>query len=117
MSSNYDKLDLMADLIEPAGRIISDKAWAVKWTQGDKYGAIREAIKGHKDDIVEILARVEGVEPEAYEIDGVRLFFKLAAMLNRPDLETATGLFTQQDQKGEGASSGPATRNIEDGAQ
>lgn len=113
--TNEDKLELFADLLEPAGALIQDREWAAKWLAGDRFGAIRAAIKNHKAEIVEILARIEGVEPEAYRIDGVALFFKLVQMFDRPDLEMVNGLFTSRDQNGEGASSGPATANTGDG--
>jgi len=113
---NFDKLDLFADLIEPAGAILADKEWAQKWQNGDRTGAIKAAIKGHKAEIVEILARIDGVEPEDYQIDGLALFMRLVAMFNRPDIE-ATVLFTQQAQNVDGASSGPVTENTKDGAK
>lgn len=115
--TNDDKLELFADVLEPAGRIISDKAWALKWQTGDRIGAIREAIKSHKADIVEILARIDGVEPAEYQIDGLALFMRLVTLLNRPDLEPMSGLFTSQAQNGDKESSGPATANTEDGAK
>jgi hypothetical protein len=109
--TNDDKLELFADVLEPAGRIIADKAWALKWQAGDRIGAIREAIKGHKADIVEILARIDGAEPAQYQIDGLALFMRLVTLFNRPDLEPMTGLFTSQAQNGDKESSGPATGN------
>lgn len=116
MRTNEDKLELFADIIEPAGKIVSDRKWAQMWQDGDYTGAIRAAIKGHKREIIEILARVDGVDPQEYDIDGVRLFFKLAAMLNRPDISPVTGLFTSQAQSAAAASSGPATANIKESA-
>lgn len=116
MRTNEEKLDLFADLLEPAYAVISDKEWAKKWQDGDRTGAIKAAIKSHKPEIVEMLARIEGVEPSEYKIDGLALFFKIAAMLNRPDIELANGLFTLQGQNGESASSGSATGNTKDGA-
>jgi len=115
--SNEEKLDLFADIIEPAYAVISDREWAQKWQDGDRAGAIRTAVKNHKPEIVEILARVEGVEPGAYEIDGLALFMKLVTMFNRPDIDVANGLFTQQGQNDESAYSGSATVNTGDGAQ
>lgn len=117
MRTNDDKLELFADVLEPAGRIIADKAWALKWQAGDRIGAIREAIKGHKAEIVEILARIDGVEPEEYQIDGMALFMRLVSMFNRPDLEPMSGLFTSRAQNGDKESSGPATENTGDGAK
>jgi hypothetical protein len=117
MRSNEDKLELFADLLEPAAAIIADKAWAQEWQAGNRAGAIKAAIRGHKKEIIEILARIEGKDPEKYQIDGLGLFIKLAAMFNRPDIEMVDGLFTAQGQTDESASSGSATGNIEDGAK
>lgn len=114
MRSNDEKLEMFADVLEPAGRIIADKAWALKWQAGNRIGAIREAIKGHKADIVEILARIDGVDPAQYQIDGLALFMRLVTLLNRPDLEPMSGLFTSQAQNDDKESSGPATENTKD---
>ena len=57
------------------------------------------------------------MEPGEYQIDGLGMFIKLAAMFNRPDLEMVNGLFTLQAQTGDGASSGSATDNTQDGAK
>lgn len=112
---NSDKLDLFADILEPAGAIIADKAWAKEWQAGNRIGAIRAAIKGHKEEIVEILARIDGKDPENYTIDGLSLFARLVSMFNRPDMEAVEGLFTSRGQSEGVAGSGPATVNIEDG--
>lgn len=115
--TNEEKLDLFADLLEPIGAIVMDKAWAVKWQAGDRFGAIREAIKGHKAQVVEILARIEGADPAAYTIDGMALFIKLAMMFNRPDLDGMAGsLFTSQRPTAGDGPSGAATETTGDGA-
>lgn len=115
--TNAQKLELFADLLEPVGAIIMDKAWAVKWQAGDKFGAIRAAIKGHTDQVVEILARIEGKDPATYQIDGMALFIKLTAMFNRPDLDGMAGsLFTSQPQTAGDGPSGAATETTGDGA-
>ena len=110
--SNEDKLELFADILEPAGAIYEDKTWAMQWQAGERIAAIRSLIKNHKAEIVEILARIDGVEPAEYRIDGVSLFVRLYNLFNRPDLEPVTGLFTSQAQSGGGESSGPAMENI-----
>ena len=115
--TNEEKLELFADLLEPAGALILDREWAAKWNDGDKFGAIRAAIKNHKAEIVEILARIEGKNPEAYQIDGVALFFRLVQMFNRPDIEMVNGLFTSAAQNGVSAPSGPVTANTGDGGR
>lgn len=115
--TNEEKLDLFADLLEPVAEIIMDKAWASRCQAGDRIGAIREAIKGHKPQVVEILARIEDKDPATYQIDGMALFIKLAVMFNRPDLEGMAGsLFTSQPQTAGDGPSGAATGNTGDGA-
>lgn len=115
--TNEDKLELFADLIEPAAKLLTDPDWLRLWQTGDRFAAIRAAIKGHKKEIVEILARIDGKTPEHYTIDGVALFIRLAAMFNRPDMDdTVAGLFTSQAQSAAPASSGPATATTGEGA-
>lgn len=113
--ANYDKIDLFADILEPVAAIVADKSWIADFQQGNKIKAIQTAIKGHKRELVEIFARIEGKDPDTYEIDGVGLFFRLARMLNRPDLDV-NDLFTSQDQSADAAPSGPATPNTGDAA-
>ena len=114
--TNEEMLDVFADILEPAAAILTDREWARRYQSGDKAGAIRAAIKTHKREIVEILARFEGRDPAEYRIDPVSIFVRIASAFNRPDLEFVDGLFTSQAQSGEGAPSGPATENIEGGA-
>ena len=114
--TNEDKLELFADILEPAAAILTDETWALEWQAGNRASAIRAAVKNHKAEIVEILARIDGEDPEHYEIDGMRLFLRLYGMFNRPDLEGVEGLFTSRDQSAAAASSGPVTENTgEDG--
>ena len=115
--TNEEKLELFADLLEPVGAILSDEVWARLWYQGDRFGAIRAAIKGHTEQVVEILARIEGEDPATYQIDGMAMFFKLAALFNRPDLDGMAGsLFTSQPQTADDGPSGAATETTRDGA-
>ena len=116
--TNEEKLDLFADLLEPVATILSDKELSETWRQGKRIRAIRQVIKAHKAEVVEVLARIEGVEPETYTINGMALLLKLTALMNRPDVnEMVDGLFTSQDRNGESASSGPAMETIGGGAQ
>ena len=111
--TNEEMLDLLADILEPAARIIEDRSWARAWQAGSRAQALRLAIKNHKAEIVEILARVDGQEPAEYSIDPVAMFVRLANAFNRPDLEgMSDSLFTSRAQSGGGAPSGPATRDI-----
>lgn len=113
MRTNEEKLDLFADILEPAAAIAADKTWMAEFTAGNKIKAIQTAIRGHKRELVDIFARIEGEDPATYQIDGVSLFFRLARLTNRPDLDI-NDLFTSQAQKDGSEFSGPATANTGD---
>ena len=106
--SNEDKLDLLAELIEPAGEILSDQAALAAWRDGDRRGGLQRLIRGHKGAIIEILARLEGRDPAEYELDGGALLLKLLARWNGLK-ELAEALFPLPAQSADAGRSGPAT--------
>ena len=71
------------------------------------------AIKGHKKDVIELLAGLECKKPEEYvkEIGILTLPAKLLEILNDPELQD---LFTSRGQNTEDESSGSATENTEE---
>lgn len=114
--NNEQKLELLADLIEPMSKILSDKditdpiAKSSKpWTE-----IISLALKKHSAEIIEIMANIEGVPVEEYQINILALPIKLMAFVNKPEVQE---LFTGQGQKIGNESSGSATENTEDGAK
>lgn len=112
--TNDEALDLFADLLEPAAEIIGDKEVADILKSGDKpIKAIKVAIKKHKSAVVEVLARIDGVEPSKYEVNVLTLPVKLIELLNRPEVQE---LFTSQGQENAAGSFGSVTENTEDGA-
>lgn len=118
MRTNEEKLELFADLLEPVTDILSDPDVAAAWRSEKTVKAIRMTIRGHAREIVEVLALIEGADPEKYEINGLALLLKLIDLLNRPDVkQMVDGLFTLQGQIGEGAPSGPAMPNTGDGVK
>lgn len=102
-------LELIADIIEPATEILADPA--IKEAFGrSKMAAIKVAIKNHKNAIKEIVARLDGKNPEEYHFTALSLPIKLLSMFNDPDLQQ---LFTFSGQtEGENACSS-ASENIE----
>lgn len=70
-------------------------------------------LKGHKGDIIAILAAIRGVSPEKYaqELNLAKLFSDLAELLT--DLEFG-GLFPSPGQREEPRPSGDALASIED---
>ncbi len=116
MTNNDDKLEMFADLIEPAAEIFSDKE--IKKLSDAKANKARIAavlIKNHKSAVIQILARLEGEDPDKYIVPGpFALAGKILKLLNDPEI---VGLFTSQGQNATAASSGSATVNTEDGAK
>ena len=103
-------LDLLADLIEPAGEIMSDKEIGEVFKK-NRLKAIGLAIKNHKKAVLKIMATMDGVPVEEYKCNVFTLPFKLLELLNEPDL---IQLFTYQGQTGDAISSGSASENTEE---
>lgn len=111
--TNEEQLDLFADLIEPVGEIVADKAVRDTLAAKKTAAAAKYAIKNHKSAVIEILARLDGVEPEEYRVPGpLGLAAKLLALLNTKEFSE---VFIGREQKNAAESSGPATENIGDG--
>lgn len=112
--TNEEQLELFADLLEPAAEIIGDTEVGEVFQKGGKpIAAVKLAIKNHKAAVVEILARLDGVDPKEYEVPGpLTLSLKLFKLFSTPEV---TELFTGQSQS-VAASGGSATENIGDGA-
>ena len=103
-------LDVLADLIEPAGEIMSDKEIGEVFKE-NKFKAIGLAIKNHKKAVMQILATMDGVPVDEYKCNVFSLPVKILELLNDPDL---VQLFTYQGQTGDAKSSGSASENIEE---
>jgi hypothetical protein len=70
---NEDAIDVLADLIEPAGEIFSDTE-ILQSIRNDKTKiahTVRLALKKHNKAVVEILAVLNGMDVEAYKKTGL----------------------------------------------
>ena len=103
-------LDILADLIEPAGEIMTDKEIGEVFKE-NRFRAIGLAIKNHKKAVMQILATMDGVPVEEYKCNVFTLPVKILELLNDPDM---IHLFTYQGQTGAASSSGSASESIED---
>ena len=103
-------LDILADLIEPAGEIMSDKQIGDVFKE-NRFKAIGLAIKNHKKAVIQILAIMDGVPVEEYKCNVFTLPVKIIELLNDPDI---VQLFTYQGQTGDANSSGSASENTEE---
>lgn len=83
---NEEALDILADILEPAAKIFSDKDVKQAFEKGDKISGIKAAIKGHKTEIIEILARLDNVPVEEYECNILTLPVKIMEILNDTEL-------------------------------
>lgn len=111
MRTNEEQLDLFADLLEPVGEIITDKAVSEKLQAGKMGAAIKAAIKAHKSAVIEMLAALEGVPVDEYVVPGpLGMLKKLLDLLNNPEVKE---LFIGQGQQNAAASVGSATENTE----
>ena len=104
-------LELLADLIEPAGEILSDKAVADAYRGKNKLKAVSIAIKNHKTAVMRIMATLDGVPVEEFKCNVFTLPIKLMEIMNDPELGL---LFGSQGQTGDATSSGSASENTEE---
>ena len=103
-------LDILADLIEPAGEIMSDKEIGEVFKK-NRFKAIGLAIKNHKKAVMKILATMDGVPVDEYKCNVFSLPVKILELLNDPEM---IQLFTCQGQTGDAKSSGSASVNTEE---
>lgn len=101
-------LDVLADLIEPAAEIMSDKNVAEQARAGKRMAAIRAAIKDHKKSVITMLAVLNDEDPATYKPKLLTLPMMLLEILNDPDI---ADLFTSQGQEMEENASGSAMGN------
>ena len=101
-------LDILADLIEPAGEIMSDKEIGEVFKK-NRFKAVALAIKKHKNAVMKIMSTIDGIPVEEYKCNVFTLPVKILELLNDPAL---VQLFTYQGQTGDANSSGSASANI-----
>ena len=111
-----EALDVLADIIEPLTSILSDKEIQAlskkKNTPVMKF--VKPAIKNHKKELIEVLARLNKQTVEEYEknISLVTLPMQVLELINDPEVQS---LFHSQEESRitSLASSSPAMENTE----
>ena len=103
-------LDILADLIEPVGEIMTDKEIGEVFKK-NRFKAIGLAIKNHKKAVMQIMATIDGVPVEEYKCNVFTLPVKILELLNDPEM---IQLFQYQGQTGDAKSSGSVSENTED---
>lgn len=90
-----DALDLLADIMEPAVEIMADEEVRKTFDKKTRLQGAAIAIKRHKDAVMRILARLEGVEVEQYHCNIFTLPARVLEVLNDKEL---LDFFTEQAQ-------------------
>ncbi len=104
-----EALELLADLIEPVSSILADKDISALQKDGASVAKIASAaIKGHKEEVLRIMAALDGVPFEDYHCNILTLPKRLIEILNDKDLQD---FFSSQGQTEEQTSSGSASAN------
>ena len=103
-----EALDVLADLIEPATEIMTDKQLVALFREKNMATAAKVAIKNHKRAVLNILARLEDENPDTYAPSIFALPMKLLEIFNDPEL---VNLFSSQGQTEDQTNSGSATEN------
>lgn len=107
---NEDALDLLADLIEPAAHIFSDKQVEKAYRDGDRIGAIKHAIKDHKTDVIAIVAALDGTTPDKCDFDAITLLSKILEILSDQELVNFFGSQGRTEEKKPSGSATASTR-------
>lgn len=78
-------LDVLADIIDPLTKICMDEEIQnmVK-SKVPTIKLIKPILKNHKKEIVEVLAILDGENPETYEVNVLTLPIKLMELMNDP---------------------------------
>lgn len=108
---NEEALDVLADLLNPIAELSKDDGLKKIYKNGGKLPAVQYAIKNHKKAVLEMLAILDGENPETYEVNMIQIPIKVTELLNDEDV---LGFFQSQGLIVSGASSGSVTENIKE---
>ena len=107
---NEEALDLLADIIEPAGEILSDESIKKAYNGKIDLKLVSAIVKAHKKEVLKILARLDNTPVSEYECNIFTLPFKLLEILSDKEL---INFFNLQAQRAAGAASESAMANTE----
>ena len=101
-------LDLVADILEPATEIMSDKKVKTAYYTKNMASAVKVAIKGHKDAVRLILALLNEEDAEEYNPSVADIIKGALEILSDKALQD---LFTLPNQKSEEDTSGSVSES------
>ena len=94
---NEQAAEMLADLIEPAAAIFTDKEIREALKES-KMAGVKLAMKKHSKDLIDLLAAVDGADRETYNVNAMQIVSKTLKMLSDKELIQA---FTLQEQTAE----------------
>lgn len=101
-------LEVLAEVIEPAMRIMKDKAVVSAAQEGNTAGVVKAMCKNHAKDVIHILAIMEEQDPATYEVGLLTLPAKLVQLLTDPEVQS---LFISPGQNTASNNSGSASES------
>lgn len=118
-----EALDVLADIIEPLTYILADEDIQKMRREAQEnkkalpmISYVKPAIKNHKPEIIQVLARLNNQTPEEYikDLSLATLPLQVLEFINDPEIQK---FFTSQSQNPtrQSASSGSASENTEAG--
>lgn len=107
---NKEALDTLVELIDPVVEICKDAELKQVMADNNRVQAIKLAVKNHKKQVVQILAILDGENPQTYEFNIVTLPIKLMELFNDEDM---MAFFASQGWMNSETSSGSVTENTE----
>lgn len=81
---NEDAIELIADIMEPLSVIFTDDE--IK-NEKNKMKAVAKALKKYKKEIIQILARIDGVSVDKYECNALTLPIKVMEVINDKEIQ------------------------------
>lgn len=108
--SDEEKLDLIADVFDPAAKIVSDPSVKKAYANGEgrAIDIFKAALKADHDSVIEILAAFAGVEKSSYVLNMVDPISVYADIVTNSEL---VSVFAYAGQLGGAKSSGSHTEN------
>ena len=95
---NEKAAEALAEMLEPAGEIFSDKDFMGDLQNGNTLSAAKIALKNHSKALIDILSIYDGIPRAEYKLNPMQIMSKSIQILKDKDLMSA---FTLQEQKTE----------------
>lgn len=108
---NEDALDLLADILDPISDIFMDVEFREQIKNANKMQIVQYLLKNHKKPILQIMARLDNIPVEEYEMNLLSLPKKLLEIVNDKEL---IDFFRSQGQMMANETSGSATVSTEE---